>query len=98
MKANIHPQYFVDATVTCACGNSFVTASTKKSIFVEVCYKCHPLFTGEEKFIDIKGRVDKFKEKVAYAKEKQAEKRIRTQTKRKSSQESTKTLKDLLSI
>ncbi len=98
MKANIHPQYFVDATVTCACGNTFVTASTKKSIFVEICYKCHPLFTGEEKLVDIKGRVDKFKEKVAYAEKKQAEARSKRQSTKKSSQTANKTLKDLLSV
>ncbi len=65
---------------------------------VETCYKCHPLFTGEEKLVDIKGRVDKFKEKVAYAEKKQAEARSKRQSTKKSSQTANKTLKDLLSV
>lgn len=63
MKANIHPQYFDDCQVSCACGNKFVTGSTLQKIEVEVCSKCHPFFTGQHKFVDIKGRIDKFKEK-----------------------------------
>lgn len=65
MKANIHPIYHDDCQVTCACGNKFVTGSTLAKIDVEVCSKCHPFFTGQHKFVDIKGRIDKFKEKVA---------------------------------
>jgi large subunit ribosomal protein L31 len=64
MKATIHPKYFEDCQVSCACGNKFVTGSTVQSIEVEVCSKCHPFFTGQQKFVDIKGRIDKFKEKV----------------------------------
>jgi large subunit ribosomal protein L31 len=62
MKQAIHPQYY-RATVTCACGNTFVTGSTKKEIHVEICSRCHPFFTGERKFVDAEGRVQKFAKK-----------------------------------
>ncbi|MBI2598727.1 50S ribosomal protein L31 [Candidatus Curtissbacteria bacterium] len=68
MKANIHPQYFDDAKVVCACGNSFVTGATVPEIRVEVCSKCHPFFTGEMKFVDTLGRVEKFQKNQAKAK------------------------------
>jgi len=64
MKSAIHPQYYPDCQVTCACGNKFVTGSTQPKVDVEICAKCHPFFTGQQKFVDIKGRIDKFKEKV----------------------------------
>ena len=62
MKDNIHPNYQT-ATVTCGCGNSFETRSTKAKIAVEVCSKCHPFYTGSQKFVDAAGRVDKFNKK-----------------------------------
>lgn len=65
MKQAIHPKYYDNCQVSCACGNKFTTGSTAESIEVEVCSKCHPFFTGQQKFVDIKGRIDKFKEKVA---------------------------------
>ena len=65
MKATIHPKYFDNCQVSCACGNKFTTGSTLEKIDVEVCSKCHPFFTGQHKFVDIKGRIDKFKEKQA---------------------------------
>jgi large subunit ribosomal protein L31 len=78
MKPAIHPTYHDDCKVTCACGNKFNTGSTLETIEVEVCSKCHPFFTGQLKFVDIKGRIDKFKEKqaqgVAYAAKKAADK------------------------
>ena len=61
MKAKIHPKYYADAKVICACGNSFVTGATKKEIRVEVCSKCHPFFTGEQRIVDTAGRVERFK-------------------------------------
>jgi large subunit ribosomal protein L31 len=68
MKASIHPQFYDDVTVTCTgCGMSFVTGSTKKSITVHVCSKCHPFYTGEQRFIDTKGKVEKFKKKMEQA-------------------------------
>jgi len=59
MKANVHPNY-QQATVTCACGNKFTVGSTSATLSVDICSKCHPFFTGEQKFVDILGRVDKF--------------------------------------
>lgn len=61
MKEKIHPTYYTDAVVTCACGNSFVTGSTRKQLRTEVCYKCHPFFTGEQRIVDTAGRVERFK-------------------------------------
>ncbi len=69
MKKGIHPEY-VECTVTCACGNTFTTRSTKKEIRVEICSKCHPFFTGKQKFIDSAGRVEKFKKKYGDLKSK----------------------------
>ncbi len=63
MKEKIHPQYFIDAQVTCSCGNKFTTGSTRKQLRVELCNKCHPFFTGEQKIIDTAGRVERFKKK-----------------------------------
>jgi large subunit ribosomal protein L31 len=62
MKDGIHPKY-QDCTVTCGCGNTFKTRSTKAKIAVEVCSKCHPFYTGTVKFVDAAGRVDKFNKK-----------------------------------
>ena len=61
MKEKIHPQYYDDATVTCSCGNTFTTGSTKKTLKVELCSQCHPFYTGERKMIDTGGRVERFK-------------------------------------
>lgn len=66
-KKEIHPQYFEKTKVTCACGNTFVVGSTMKEINVDICAKCHPFFTGEEKLIDTAGRVEKFKARTAKA-------------------------------
>ena len=65
MKQGIHPQYYSDCQVSCACGNKFTTGSTVEKIEVDVCSKCHPFFTSQQKFVDIKGRIDKFNEKMA---------------------------------
>lgn len=62
MKENIHPRYF-RTTVTCACGESFETGSTSENLKVEICSKCHPFFTGKQKFVDTGGRVERFKRK-----------------------------------
>ena len=68
MKQAIHPQYFTDCKVTCACGNTFVTGATVQAISVDVCIKCHPFFTGEMKYVDTLGRVEKFQKTQAKAK------------------------------
>jgi large subunit ribosomal protein L31 len=62
VKKDIHPQYG-KAIVTCACGETFETGSTKKELRVEICSKCHPFFTGKQKFVDSGGRVERFKKK-----------------------------------
>ncbi len=59
MKPEIHPQY-VECQVTCACGESFATHATKPEIRVEICSKCHPFFTGQQKIVDAEGRVEQF--------------------------------------
>jgi large subunit ribosomal protein L31 len=59
MKEGVHPNYEM-CTIMCACGNVVKTRSTRKAINVEICSKCHPFFTGKQKFIDSEGRVDKF--------------------------------------
>jgi large subunit ribosomal protein L31 len=62
MKKGIHPEY-KEATVTCACGNTFKTGSVKDELRVEICSECHPFFTGRQKFAERGGRVEKFKKK-----------------------------------
>ena len=62
MKDTIHPAYY-DVNVRCACGEEIARRSTKKDIRVEICSKCHPFFTGKQKFVDAGGRVDKFKKR-----------------------------------
>jgi large subunit ribosomal protein L31 len=59
MKQGIHPEYH-QCKVTCACGETFMTGSTKKEMRVEICSKCHPFFTGKQKLVDTGGRVDRF--------------------------------------
>ena len=79
MKAAIHPQWFPEAKVTCACGNTFTVGATVPEIKVDVCYNCHPFYTGQMKYLDTAGRVEAFKTKLAGA----TEKRISKTEKRK---------------
>lgn len=65
MKKDIHPQYYSDSKVTCSCGNKFLVGSTKKALEIEICYKCHPFYTGKSKLVDTAGRIEKFKSKQA---------------------------------
>ena len=64
MKQGIHPEY-KDATITCACGHSFKTRSSRGDIRVEICSACHPFFTGTQKILDTEGRVERFRKKYA---------------------------------
>ncbi len=73
MKEKIHPTWYPEARVHCACGSTFTTGSTIKDISVEICSACHPLFTGQQKLIDTAGRVEKFQQRAEAAKKKQAE-------------------------
>jgi large subunit ribosomal protein L31 len=73
MKKGIHPEY-VEATVTCGCGNTFTTRSTRPKLQVEICSKCHPFYTGTMKYVDTAGRIEKFQKKYGWDKrKKQAE-------------------------
>jgi len=95
MKKDIHPQYYQNCRVTCACGNTFTTGSTKPEIKVEICSACHPFFTGKMKFVDTMGRVEKFQKAISKAqsiKQKQASK----QTKQHQKQERPQTLKEMI--
>jgi len=65
MKKGIHPKYFPNAKVVCACGNTFTVGSTKEYMEVEICSKCHPFYTGKEKIVDTMGRVEKFRKRLA---------------------------------
>lgn len=62
MKTGIHPN-FVEATVTCACGNTFSTGSVKQNLRVDVCSRCHPFFTGQQRILDSAGRVERFRKR-----------------------------------
>ena len=98
MKQGIHPQWYTNATVACACGNAYTIGATKQELRVEICAKCHPFFTGEMKFVDTLGRVERFQQKqksaavtavvVAAKKKKKAE--------REAQRRSPKSLKDML--
>src|SRR5574340_1717054 len=83
MKENIHPTYYPDATVVCACGNTWKTGSTRKEIRAEVCSKCHPFFTGQQqRLLDIEGQVDRFYKRLQarqnYVQEKESRETART--------------------
>lgn len=95
MKSKIHPKYHSDAKVECACGNTFTTGSTQEKINVEICSACHPFFTGEVKYIDTQGRVEKFRQKMEAAKKKDKTKKKEEKTQTDKDQQP-KTLKDML--
>jgi len=73
VKEKIHPKWHSAARVVCNCGNTFTTGSTLPEIHVEICSACHPLFTGQQKFVDTAGRVDKFNQRLAAAGKKKEE-------------------------
>lgn len=94
MQQGIHPKYHDKAKVECACGAAFETGSTKKDIQVDVCSKCHPFFTGEMKYVDTMGRVEKFE-----AKRKKAQKQTKKKKEKKEKEKEKKrpqSLKDML--
>ena len=64
MKQNIHPTYYPNTKVRCACGNQFTTGSTMPEISIEICSNCHPFYTGKDKLIDTRGRLEKFKKRM----------------------------------
>lgn len=83
MRTGIHPKYYHDAVVTCTCGNTFTTGSTQKEIAVEICSECHPFFTGEMRFVDTMGRVEKFQKKQVHADKLKATKQTKKKSKKK---------------
>lgn len=95
MKANIHPTYFTDAQVVCACGNTFTTGSTKQQIRVEICSKCHPFYTGTQKFVDTVGKIERFQAKQKAAASKQAVAKQKVQKKQEDDNRP-KTLREML--
>jgi len=92
MKAKIHPKYY-RTTITCACGNIIHTGSTLQDIKVEICSKCHPFYTGEMKYVDTLGRVDKF-----IAKRKAATKYRKKKKVKSGNQTQAKSLKEMLTV
>ncbi|HJR26157.1 MAG TPA: 50S ribosomal protein L31 [Acidimicrobiales bacterium] len=70
MRADIHPEYVV-TNVTCSCGNTFTTRSTKADLHVELCSECHPFYTGKQKLVDTGGRIDRFERR--YGKRRKAD-------------------------
>lgn len=70
MQASVHPEYYKDAKITCVCGNTFTSGSTQPVIRVEICSACHPFYTGQQKFVDTQGQVEKFSKALEVAKSK----------------------------
>lgn len=98
MKPTIHPQYYEETQVVCtSCGNTFTTGSAKQHIMVEICYHCHPFYTGEQKFLDTKGRVELFQKKQQTAKELKQKILNKKQKKEIKEEKQVKSLKELLS-
>ena len=95
MKQAIHPQYFDNAQVTCVCGNRFTTGSTQEQIHVELCYKCHPFYTGEQRFVDSASRIEKFEKKKVVAQKAQEIVKAKKEEKVKRDNEP-KTLREML--
>lgn len=90
MKRNIHPKWYPNAKITCACGHTFTIGSTKQELRVEVCSACHPFFTGQMKYLDTVGRVEKFQAKrkaAAKAIKKKGEKEKKEKTRPESLKE-----------
>jgi large subunit ribosomal protein L31 len=101
MKQKIHPTWYPNCKVTCSCGASFTTGSTKPDIHVEICSQCHPFYTGEMKYIDTLGRVEKFqaKQQAAATKtyvKKKVKKMLRKKLEDKADKERPKTLREMI--
>jgi large subunit ribosomal protein L31 len=95
MKQAIHPQYFENAQVICVCGNRFNVGSTQEVIHVELCNKCHPFYTGEQRFVDSASRIDKFEKKTKVAEVYKA-KVVEKIEKQKKRDNAPKTLREML--
>lgn len=95
MKADTHPQFYDQAQVVCVCGNKFTTGSTKEILHVELCYKCHPFYTGEQRFVDSASRIQKFQTKQATAQTFIAKKQKKVEDKKKRD-DAPKSLREML--
>lgn len=92
MKTTIHPQYF-ETSVVCVCGNKFTVGSTQQQIHVELCNKCHPFYTGEQRFVDTASRIQKFQKRQSAAQE---YKKVKVQKEEKQQSDQPKTLREML--
>ena len=95
MKQAVHPKYNNQTQVVCVCGNRFTVGSTVDEIHVELCNKCHPFYTGEQRFVDTANRIDKFQKKQKIAAEYKAV-NVKKQEDKKRSDDSPKTLREML--
>jgi len=99
MKKSLHPKWYSQAKVICACGNTFTTGSTLPEIRVEVCSNCHPFYTGEMKYVDTAGRVDAFLERLSKARKvvisKAEKRRLKREKRIKEELEKPETLEEL---
>jgi large subunit ribosomal protein L31 len=95
MKANIHPKFFEEAQVVCVCGNRFTVGSTQEKIHVELCNKCHPFYTGEQRFVDSGSLIQKFQTKQQIASQYKAKKQKKVDEKKKRDQ-GPKSLREML--
>ena len=95
MKTNIHPQYFAETQVVCACGNRFTIGSTLETLHVELCNKCHPFYTGEQRFVDTASRIQKFQQKSQSGKS-YVSKKQKKQDNQKKKDSSPKSLREML--
>ena len=83
MKTNIHPKFYDEAQVICVCGNRFTTGSTQETIHIELCNKCHPFYTGEQRFVDRGSLIQKFQKKQQVASEYKAKHQKKVEEKKK---------------
>lgn len=95
MKTSIHPQYFNETQVVCACGNRFTIGSTLETLHVELCNKCHPFYTGEQRFVDTASRIQKFQQKSQNA-QSYVNKKQKKQDEQKKKDTSPKSLREML--
>jgi large subunit ribosomal protein L31 len=87
MKPKIHPKYFPNARMICACGNSWTTGSTVAELKVDICSACHPFYTGEQRIVDTAGQVDRFMKRLERTAESSEQVRLLQETQRRSMQE-----------
>lgn len=87
MKDKIHPKYYPEAKIICACGNTWTTGATVPEIKVDVCSACHPFFTGEQRIVDTAGQVDRFMRRLERAADTQEQVRVQQHTQKQTTQE-----------